>query len=274
MPRLRNARSGRIHSPAPPEDVHEVHPRRHGWHGGGYYTAPPSVFVPREELICGFGSQDRLPTLVLAERSEVSGHKEAIEVNYHIAPGLARIDYSEGSILLNELTREVAYSDAEKGTWSSETLQACEDHADSLEEWTRAHAQPAEPVFQATDTAMVSEYECQGYRATITVQDPSGEQDEITQEMWVTHDVETTQEIYATYRLVLRLFDNHWLDMPGERPGGIVLRTRQARLHTPRVEGEGPAIEDATVTKIGYRLYPAEFFAPFGAPILPSGSYD
>jgi len=264
MPRLRRARHGVLRIPERP-DIEPVHPGQHG-HPGEFYDWPPCVFIPRQELVCGFGTAERLPTLVLVEQSEVSGESVPVEVVYSIAPGLARIVYPGGTILLDEVGRQVAFYDAEQDTWATESLAACEARADSLRDRVRNHSQPAAPVFTvAGSMTLVSGYECQAYRVTIAIDRPGGDREEITQELWLTRDIETTEEIYATYRHTLQLFDNHWLEVPAERPPGIVFRTREVRLVTPRPQGEGPDIEDATVVEAGYRLYPLDFFSPFFA---------
>jgi hypothetical protein len=109
----------------------------------------------------------------------------------------------------------------------------------------------------------------------MVVETPDGVRDEITQQIWVTRDVETTPEIYATYRRALSLFDNQWLDVPAERPAGIVFRTREVRLSTPRQRGVGAQNEEATVVEAGYRLYPLEFFTSARGPgAMPAASTD
>jgi hypothetical protein len=272
MPRLRRRIGAALRTPRLPE-LEPLHPSHHGGHGDGdrdrWEDGPPCDFVLRNDLMCGYGSEVLLPTLVIVERSKSFGSDDSTDVIYSVGPGLARVDYAGGTILLDEPARRVSFFDAEQGTWSSQPLEDWQAHVDSLTEWTRTHARSDSFKFRRTGPAtLVSEYECRAYHVSLVVEMPDGVRDAITQQVWVTRDVETTQEIYTTYRHALALFDNQWLDVPLDRPAGIVFRTREARLSTPRAPGEGAHIEEASVVEIGYRLYPMEFFTMAADPSM------
>jgi len=221
-------------------------------------------------LICGGGTEFELPTLVLVERVEVGGEPEPMYVIWSIAAGVARIDHSGGTVLLDEFGRRVDWYDTEADTWSSQSLEEYEAEVDSTVEWILGRSRPFDPRFHRVGgQEIVSEYECLSYKLTMESDLDDGRAEQIAQEVWVTQDVQTTREIYSTYRHALRLFDEHWLSAPVDRPAGIIFRTRSVRLATPRLPGETAVMEEATIEDIGYRLYPTSHFMPGAFTFMP-----
>jgi hypothetical protein len=221
--------------------------------------------VERHQLVCGYGTEYDLPTLVLAERVEGTGAPEADYVVWYVTGGRARIDHSGGTVLLDELGRRIDWYDAEEGSWSSQSLVEYEAELDSTTDWIVERSRPFDPRFHRVGgVEFVSEYECLAYRLSMETELDDERTEQIAQEVWVTDDVQTTREIYSTYRQALRLFDEHWLTAPVERPAGIIFRTRSVRVAIPRLEGESAVMDEATVEDIGYRLYPVSHFLPSG----------
>ena len=242
--------------PPPYPAVHVLRPRHHpcpGWYG--------DCFVGAHQLICGPGTGGEIPTLVVVERVETAGEEDPIHVVWSFAAGRARVDHPGGTVLLDEFGRRVDWLDVETNRWTHESLDSYEAYVDSVAGWTLDHSSPLDPIFEpAGEMALVAEFECLPFRLTMETASDDDRTVQIAQEIWVSRDVEMTEEIYTTYRHALRLFDDHWSVVPVERPPGILLRTREVRLTKPPAPGESAAIEDATVEEIGYRLYPITHF--------------
>jgi hypothetical protein len=229
-----------------------VHPRRghHGfpWCGGGCPPCGPGIWPAA------------IPTLVIVESAHLSGQEEYSEIVYACAPGLARIDHPNGTVLLDERAGRVSFYDRETDRWSDQPLEDWVASVDSIVGWTQGHSRPDSVSFEASgDSVLVAGFECAAYRVSLEVDDGDRVM-QIAQAVWVTQDVEVTPEIYVTYRNMQRLFDDQWLDVCAERPQGFVFRTRGVRLPVPLEEGESAEIAEASVVDVGYRLYPLSFF--------------
>ncbi len=251
--------------PGPP--AHYLHPRPRHCH-----DRYEDCFILQNDLVCGAGTELEVPALVLAERLEGTDAPDSAYVVWTIAAGRARVDHPGGTVLLDEFARRIAWYNAETESWSWRTLDDSEAELDSLANWTLDHSRPVDSQFHRVGvTEIVSEYECLPYSLSIETETADGRTLQIAQEVWVTQDVEMTEEIYNTYRHALRLFDEHWSSVPVERPPGILFRTREVRLVSPRVAGETAAMDGATVEDIGYRLVPMSYFMSDGLGLMPAG---
>jgi hypothetical protein len=179
----------------------------------------------------------------------------------YIGPGVARLELPDGDILVNTVTGYVAFRDLEFSEWSVEPLKAWQAHVDSLIDLARERLITTNPRFRPVGkTVLVSEYESQRHRLVVRAATPDGIGERLQQDVWVTRDVETTFEIYETYRLVLHLFGRLWLEVPVERPPGILMRARVSRRPADGRLGDPEEVEDSIVRDIGYRLVPRQFF--------------
>jgi hypothetical protein len=227
-------------------------------------------------LPCGPTAPDEVPALVLVEKTQWTGAEEPEYVEYWYAPYLARIRYPRGEVVLDLVRGRVAFFDAKAESWNVESLESWEAYVDSLADVARARMVPSEPEWVPSPTPRsglphIVKHACTPYQLTATMEYGDDTRERIEQQIWVTRDIAASEEIYETYRLALYLLDRQWLDVPVERPAGIILRSRATHRTTePGLTEERIEVEDAVVVKQSYQLLPRTFFdIPLDEVALP-----
>ena len=110
------------------------------------------------------------------------------------------------------------------------------------------------------------------YDLTVSVDRPDSTIERIEQRLWVTRKVAATPEIYDTYRLTMYLLDRQWLDVPVERPGGFIFRSRIAYIDVLGGTGAPMQVADAVIVDKKYQLLPQTYFDIPGDEVAMPGN--
>jgi hypothetical protein len=202
---------------------------------------------------------DGIPALRIDEYVEVAGQEPWVSTSY-FGPAVARIQDVDVEILLDLAAGLVAFADSNDSNWRVESLEDWQDHIENLRATARSQLSPEKPRYWSAEKGLVAGLACRQYRLVARRQRPGTAGEHLEQDLWMTRDIETTREIYATYRRTLQLFDRMLIDMPADLPPGIILRSHLLRRSLDSALGDAGEVEDATVFDVGYELLPREFF--------------
>lgn len=217
------------------------------------------ILVDPDALWMGRIASDGIPALRVDEYVEVSGQEPWVSTSY-FGPAVARIQDGNVDIMVDLAAGWVAFADSDDTNWSVHSLEDWQAYIENLRGEASAHLTPSKPRYESSDRELVSGLESRQYHLAVKLQTPGTAGELIEQELWMTKAIETTREIYSTYRRAKLLFDRNLIEVPAELPRGIIMRSRSLRRALDGAPGDAAQEENATVVDVGYEFLPRDFF--------------
>jgi hypothetical protein len=209
--------------------------------------------------------------LAIEEVITTSDEAEPDTVRSWIGPWHARVVFRSGEVLLDVQQRTVAAWDAEAQGWTVGPLDDWVDDIGAEAEKVLERYVAGPPKFKRIGKPeKLLGLKCDRFYAGAERKSPDGDVERIRQDLWVSRELTTVPQIVETYIAVASLFDATWVEVPVERPPGIVLQSV-----TSWRPADAPAREPAPsvtvrVESITHLVMPQTFFDPPVNLILPA----
>jgi hypothetical protein len=225
--------------------------------------APPPLchYVEVEDLPCPVARPHEVLALAIQEVVTVSDAAEPDSVLTWIAPGYARVVFPGGEILLNVHQRTVTSWDGETQRWTVDWLEDWEFDAETEAREVLERYVDGTPKFARIGReTKVLDMKCDRHYVGAKRRTPEGDIERIRQDLWVTRDLETTEAIAQTYMALVPLVDRTWIEVPIERPRGIVLRSVTSRRPVDAGPGDVASTTTVRIESITHVIAPRTFF--------------
>ncbi len=206
---------------------------------------------------------------MLQETTQWSDEEQPAHATYYFGPGLARLQYGNTELIVDVHQQLVARIDAKNGAWQVQDIADWQAYVDSATTATSLALSPRAPKF--TDRHMgetMAGFVTSQFTATARKTDDEGTRLLVENEVWATEGMELTRDMYEVYRLALYLFDGRCIDLPAERPDGVILRSRLSWHPIKDSNHDNDLIEDSVIESVRYELVPRTFFE------IPGQAYD
>jgi hypothetical protein len=213
------------------------------------------------------GTTDCIPTVYLLEEYVVTTQEEPEQVEYCLAPDLARISHAHGEVLMDARRDLLAQYDRDNKQWHLQSLREFEARIDSttailLQRLEKLRGPQGLPHYEPSgDGPRVAHMETQRFHLYVETESFPGELEEFEEEIWLaSRELLAWSETYPTYQRIVHLYDQMWRDVPIERPDGVVVHTTLRRRPAGGSADFDWEIEKASIVEVEYRCMPEGFF--------------
>ena len=218
-------------------------------------------WVRIDEMPCGGASFNEVPTIVLEETTQWSDEDKPARATYYFGPGFARLQYEDVDLIVDVAQQLVARIHTRNDVWQVQDVADWQAYVDSAATVANFRLSPRWPKFADSKThEVVAGFRSQQFTAFARTTDDEGTRLLVENNVWVTNEMELTREMYAAYRLALHLFDGRCIDLPADRPDGIILRSRLSWHPIKESNHDNDLVEDSVVESVRYELVPRAFF--------------